>query len=76
MVQGIAQMQALQPQVVIGFGGGSAMDADAVICGQRVTQGIQQRRARQKTIADYPDVLIGKALEHRQAALTAVQPRL
>ncbi len=53
-----------------------AKDADAVICGQRVTQGIQQRRARQKAIADYPDVLIGKALEHRQAALTAVQPRL
>ncbi|KNB35215.1 hypothetical protein ACH57_18205, partial [Salmonella enterica subsp. enterica serovar Typhimurium] len=53
-----------------------AKDADAVICGQRVTQGIQQRRVRQKAIADYPDVLIGKALEHRQAALTAVQPRL
>jgi hypothetical protein len=45
-----------------------AKDADAVICGQRVAQGIQQRRARQKAIADYPDVLIGKALEHRQAA--------
>ena len=53
-----------------------AKDADAVICGQRVTQGIQQRRTRQKAIADYPDVLIGKALEHRQTAMTAVQPRL
>ncbi|VEA05745.1 propanediol utilization propanol dehydrogenase pduQ [Salmonella enterica subsp. enterica serovar Sanjuan] len=31
VVQGIAQMQALQPQVVIGFGGGSAMDAAKAI---------------------------------------------
>ena len=31
VVQGIAQMQALRPQVVIGFGGGSAMDAAKAI---------------------------------------------
>ena len=31
VAQGIAQMQALQPQVVIGFGGGSAMDAAKAI---------------------------------------------
>lgn len=31
VAKGIAQMQALRPQVVIGFGGGSAMDAAKAI---------------------------------------------
>ena len=33
VVQGIAQMQSLRPDVVIGFGGGSALDAaKAIVC--------------------------------------------
>jgi hypothetical protein len=31
---------------------------------------------REKAIADNPDMLIGKALEHRQTSLAAVQSRL
>ena len=75
-LQGLHLRNALYHGVDSGVRGYLAKDANAVICGQRLTQGFQQRRARKKAIADNPDVLVGKALEHRQATLTAVQPRL
>jgi hypothetical protein len=54
------------------IGGNIAENADAIIRRKRVAQLFNQRRTREKTIADNPDMLIRETLEHIQASLTTV----
>jgi hypothetical protein len=58
------------------IGSDVAENADAVIRWQSVAQLFNQGGAREKTIADNPDMLIREALEHIQTSLAAVQSSL
>lgn len=58
------------------IGSDISKNADLVIRRQRAAQGFQQRRMCQKTIANYPDMPVSKAVQYFQTTDATVQARL